>query len=83
MARRLGFARLTIGCVCVLLALVTADQDEVYVTIGSAVKLQHVSTKYRLHSHEVTCVAPRTQLLRTVATPSPGFRANFCALVPR
>ena len=65
MARRLVFARLAIGCVCALLALVTAraDQDdEAYVTIGSAVKLQHVSTKYRLHSHEVTCVAQRTQL---------------------
>ena len=64
MARRLVFARLAIGCVCALLALVTAraDQDdEAYVTIGSAVKLQHVSTKYRLHSHEVTCVPRRAR----------------------
>ena len=77
MARRLAFARLTIACVCTLVALVTADHDDdAFVTVGSAVKLQHVSTKYRLHSHEVTCVALRTQLLRPAATLSPVALPN-------
>ncbi len=40
------------------------------VTCHSVIKLQHASTKYRLHSHEIACVPAR---LRALAATSNGL----------
>ena len=52
-----------------LLALVAAqeEEEESYVTCGSSMKLAHVYSRFRLHSHEVL----RTKRLRLVALTRP------------
>jgi hypothetical protein len=40
-------------CVFISATLCAADDEEGFVTCGSAIKLQHVASRFRLHSHEV------------------------------